>query len=470
MRPRRRLRGCAGVQGVWCRFGAALRAFTEGATGAPTGRADESRTAFLFAGQGAQRAGMGRELYDAHPVFAGAFDAVCARLELGRPLRDVVFGTDDDILARTEYTQPALFALEVALFRLVESWGVRPDVLVGHSIGELAAAHVAGVLSLDDACTLVAARSRLMQALPEGGAMLAVEAAEDEITLPDGVDLAAVNGPKALTVSGDEEAIAGCEERWRAEGRKVRRLVVSHAFHSHRMQPMLDAFREIAEQLTYHAPAIPLICTAPGDPATPEYWVRQVREPVRFADAVAELWRRDVGACVELGPDGVLTALARATAGQDVVAVPALRPGRAEPVTLLTAVAAAHTRGTRVDWQAVLGTGPRAALPTYAFDRARYWPESRAAESGPADTEFWDAVDSGDLGALAGMDPGTAAALAEALPALAAWRRTRMLREAAADWRYRVEWTDVLPATGPAGGHWLVAAAREDSDRAAAVA
>ncbi|MEU7039330.1 SDR family NAD(P)-dependent oxidoreductase [Streptomyces sp. NPDC046237] len=449
---------------------AALRAFTEGAPGAPTGRADESRTAFLFAGQGAQRAGMGRELYDAHPVFAGAFDAVCARLELGRPLRDVVFGTDDDILARTEYTQPALFALEVALFRLVESWGVRPDVLVGHSIGELAAAHVAGVLSLDDACTLVAARSRLMQALPEGGAMLAVEAAEDEITLPDGVDLAAVNGPKALTVSGDEEAIAGCEERWRAEGRKVRRLVVSHAFHSHRMQPMLDAFREIAEQLTYHAPAIPLVCTAPGDPATPEYWVRQVREPVRFADAVAELWRRDVGACVELGPDGVLTALARATAGQDVVAVPALRPGRAEPVTLLTAVAAAHTRGTRVDWQAVLGTGPRAALPTYAFDRTRYWPESRAAESGPADTEFWDAVDSGDLGALAGMDPGTAAALAEALPALAAWRRTRMLREAAPDWRYRVEWTDVLPAARPADGHWLVAAARDDSDRAAAVA
>ncbi|WP_055605171.1 type I polyketide synthase, partial [Streptomyces prasinus] len=448
---------------------AALRAFTEGAPGTPAGRADGSRTAFLFSGQGAQRAGMGRELYGAYPVFAEAFDAVCARLELGLPLRDVVFGTDDDILARTEYTQPALFALEVALFRLLRSWGVTPDVLVGHSIGEPAAAHCAGVLSLDDACTLVAARSRLMQALPAGGAMLAVEAAEDEITLPDGVDLAAVNGPKALTVSGDEEAIADCEERWRAEGRKVRRLVVSHAFHSHLMEPMLDAFREVAERLTYHAPVVPLVPTAPGDPATPEYWVRQVREPVRFADAVAELWRRDVGACVELGPDGVLTALAGATAGRDVAVVPALRPGRAEPVTLLTAVATAHTRGTRVDWRAVLGTGPRAALPTYAFDRTRYWPEPRTAEPGPADTEFWDAVDSGDLGALAGLDPATAAALAGALPALAAWRRTRAARESAAGRRYRVEWTDV-PAARPAGGHWLVAAAGEDTDRAAAVA
>ncbi|RZE87648.1 beta-ketoacyl synthase, partial [Streptomyces sp. SCA2-2] len=448
---------------------AALRAFTEGAPGTPAGRADESRTAFLFAGQGAQRAGMGRELYDTYPVFAAAFDAVAARTELDRPLHEAVFGTDEDTLARTEYTQPALFALEVALFRLVESWGVRPDLLAGHSIGELAAAHVAGVLSLDDACTLVAARSRLMGALPAGGAMLAVEAAEDEITLPEGVDLAAVNGPRALTVSGDERAVAQCEERWRREGRKVRRLVVSHAFHSHRMEPMLDDFRAVAERLTYHAPVIPLIRTAPGDPATPEYWVRQVREPVRFADAVAELRRRDVGAALELGPDGVLSALAAATAGEDLVAVPVLRPGRAEPLTLLTAVAAAHTRGTRVDWQAVLGTGPRAALPTYAFDRTRYWPEARTAEPGPADTEFWEAVDSGDLAALAGMDPGVAAALAEALPALAAWRRGRVRHEAAAGWRYRVEWTDV-PAGAPADGHWLVAAVPEDTGRAEAVA
>jgi acyl transferase domain-containing protein/acyl carrier protein len=446
---------------------AQVRALADG-TAAPAAPAGDGRTAFLFTGQGAQRAGMGRELYETYPVFAEAFDAVCARIPLDRPLREVTFG-DDDALARTEYTQPALFALEVALFRLVESWGARPDVLVGHSIGELAAAHVAGILSLDDACTLVAARSRLMQALPAGGAMLAVEAAEDEITLPAGVDLAAVNRPRALTVSGDEEAIAGCEERWRAEGRKVRRLVVSHAFHSHRMEPMLADLAAVAEGLDYRRPAIPLLTTAPGDPATPAYWVRQVREPVRFADAVAELRRQDVASCVELGPDGVLTALVRTTADQDVAAAPALRPGRHEPTTLLTALATAHTRGTRLDWRTVLGPGPRAALPTYAFDRTRYWPEPLAERSEPADAEFWAAVDAGDLGSLSGLDHETGAALAGALPALSVWRREHALRTAASDWRYRVDWTEI-PAGRPAPGRWLVAAAPQDTGRAEAVA
>ncbi|MER5556922.1 type I polyketide synthase, partial [Streptomyces sp. NPDC002793] len=450
---------------------AGVRALVEGAPGTPSEPAGDGRTAFLFTGQGAQRAGMGRELYETYPVFAAAFDAVCAGIALERPLRDVVFG-DDDTLTRTEYAQPALFALEVALFRLVESWGARPDVLVGHSIGELAAAHVAGVLSLDDACTLVEARSRLMQALPAGGVMLAVEATEDEITLPAGVDLAAVNGAEALTVSGDEEAIADCEQRWRAEGRKVRRLVVSHAFHSHRMDPMLADLAAVAEGLDYREPAIPMITTAPGDPATPEYWVNQVREPVRFADAVAELWRQDVTSCVELGPDGVLTALIRSTTARDVVAAAALRPGRHEPTTLLTALAAAHTRGTRVDWQTVLGNGPRAELPTYAFDRARYWPEpltSLTADTDPADAEFWAAVDAGDLGSLTGLDRETGAALAGALPALSVWRREHALRTAATGRRYRVGWTEIPPGR-PTQGRWLVVAAQQDADRAEAVA
>ncbi|MEV0305936.1 acyltransferase domain-containing protein, partial [Streptomyces prasinus] len=239
--------------------------------------------------------------------------------------------------------------------------------------GELAAAHCAGVLSLDDACTLVSARGRLMDALPTGGAMLAVEAAEDGLELPDGVDLAAVNGPTSITVSGDADAIAALEERLRAEGVRVKRLTVSHAFHSHLMEPMLDAFATVAKALTYNTPTVPVVTTAPGDPATPDYWVGQIRQPVRFADAIASL--DDVRVFLELGPDGVLSALVPHLV-DEATALPALRSGQEEGAALLRALAGVHACGADLDRSAVFarGGGRRIALPTYAFAADRYWP------------------------------------------------------------------------------------------------
>ncbi|AFZ33409.1 polyketide synthase (plasmid) [Gloeocapsa sp. PCC 7428] len=353
------------------------------------------KIAFLFPGQGSQYANMGQELYQTQPRFAQVLDTCCELLEpeIGIDLRTLLYSDASVALNETVYAQTAIFSIEYALSCLWTSWGVYPDVVIGHSIGEYVAATVAGVFSLEDALKLVATRAKLMQALPHGQ-MLAIAASVDTvaaiITPYQDVAIAAVNAPNSTVISGDSQAISAITAILRDRNIASKRLEVSHAFHSPMMQPVVAEFERVAQTIEYALPKIDVIsnvtgCVADNEIATPQYWCKHILQPVRFMSGMQTLAQHECNVCLELGAKPVLTALGRrCLPDADILWLSGLN----ESSEVFSNLAQLYVAGVEIDWQALKPQGQRLALPTYPFQRQRYWLETPqiTISNAPADS------------------------------------------------------------------------------------